>query len=86
MENNSLLLKKFVEEIEQLPSQPCDKPYNLDGYSDIDKAILQDIDQNRNHSWIKEVYNRRKNDMDNIADINLLILTSLFNRIVMQKL
>lgn len=67
MENNSLLLKKFVEEIEQLQSQPCDKPYNLDGYSDIDKAILQDIDQNRNHSWIKEVYNRRKNDMDKTA-------------------
>lgn len=63
------LLEEFINEIENLSSEPCLEPYNLDGYDIKNQLILKEIDENRNHCWIKEVYQRRKNDLKNTAII-----------------
>ena len=61
------LLQKFKEEIENIQTRPCLEPYELDGYDSKNRLILEEIDKNRNHSWIKEIYERRKDELDNIA-------------------
>ncbi len=47
---------------------PCSKPYVCSDNitKKVQKALL-DIDNNRNHSWAVEMYNRNSNNMDNIA-------------------
>lgn len=61
------ILDKFVIEINNLKKTSCCIPYDLSGYDKVNKSILDDIDKNRNHSWIKEVYERRKNDLNSVA-------------------
>lgn len=61
---------EFLKEIkrEERLEQPCKTPYK---YSNkIQKkvqAALNEIDMNRNHSWAVEMYERNKNNLDNIA-------------------
>lgn len=57
-----------VNELERIPKRECDEPYDTSNYTDLDVIeILKEIDQNRNHPWIKEVWNRNKKNLDAIA-------------------
>lgn len=67
---NEKLLKEFIEEMESEQETPCQTPYSLDAYSDMKtRQILKEIDEKRNHSWIKEIWIRNKNGLDNTAII-----------------
>ena len=55
--DNELLFNKMCFEINMLSSRPSNKPYNIDEYDDKTKCVLNDIDMNRNHSWIIEILN-----------------------------
>ena len=61
-------LEKFIKEIDSIEKIACSEPYNLDDYDD-DKTrkILLDIDLNKNHSWIKEIWERNKSRLNYIA-------------------
>lgn len=64
------IFEEFLLEInkEKQNERPCSTPYK---YSNkiIKKVqrVLDDIDSNRNHSWAIEIYNRNKDNMNNIA-------------------
>ena len=51
------LFEQFVKGIESLPKVPFDEPYDVSDYDKKNQKVLQEIDQNRNHPWIKEVWN-----------------------------
>lgn len=69
MNKEELDFKKFVEEIERTKDLPCNKPYSLEDYVNDRNTIeiLREIDLNRNHSWIKELWIRNKSRLDYIA-------------------
>ncbi len=60
--------QEVVEELENFPKLECENPYDTSSYTD-EKVIeiLKEIDKKRNHSWIKEVWERNKNNLDSIA-------------------
>ena len=62
--DRSRVFEEFVKEIESVTSQPIREPYPLDGYGEKEKRALQDLEQNRNVPWIKEVWERQKNNLD----------------------
>lgn len=60
--------QKLKSELENYPHVKCDNPYDTSCYEDEKtKNILKEIDENRNHSWIKEVWERNKNNLDYTA-------------------
>lgn len=59
-ENELKLFQSFRSGIEDLKSVPCTHPYDLSGYDKKNQEVLRDIDQNHNHSWIKEVWDVNK--------------------------
>lgn len=68
IENTGLYdIEKFKLEMDNEIERPCDKPYDISGYDKKNQKILRDIDLNHNHSWIKEIWNRNKNNLKNTA-------------------
>lgn len=66
--NKQEIFNEFKDEIESIKKQPCESPYPVSQYKDAKtKRVLRDIDINRNHSWIKEVWERRKSGLDDVA-------------------
>lgn len=64
---NKEIFQKFKDEIEKVKESPCDKPYDLSGYDEKTRIILSEIDKNRNHSWIKEIWLRNKDRLNTTA-------------------
>lgn len=60
-------IEKFKLEIDSQKDRPCSEPYDVSGYDKKNQKILRDIDLNHNHSWIKEVWDRNKNNLENTA-------------------
>lgn len=50
------VFERIIEDVGRLKKEPCKNPYPIDGYSKKTQKILFDIDENRNHSWIKEIW------------------------------
>lgn len=66
--NIDYLYKKFENEVLSEQETPCPNPYDISVYENIKtKNILIDIDNNRNHSWIKEIWVRNKNNLNDTA-------------------
>lgn len=55
---------EFKKEIDLIKSQPCKKAYPLKGYDKKVQNVLRDIDENHNYSWIKEMWERQKDNLD----------------------
>ena len=57
------LFEKVFKEMASLEEYPCTSPYALPTeLSKKTKKVLKDIDDNRNHSWIKEIWNNCVSD------------------------
>ncbi len=66
--NKQEIFNGFKKEIENVKKKPCKKPYPVSQYKDAKtRRVLRDIDINRNHSWIKEIWERRKACLDDVA-------------------
>lgn len=60
--------EKIIKELESIPKIECDKPYDTSRYTDVSAIkVLEEIEHNRNYPWIKEVWERNKNNLDAIA-------------------
>ena len=87
-------MDKFINEklimemkLEKKLENPCSTPYQ---YSDkiIEKVqqVLSDIDNNHNHSWAVEMYDRNKKNMDKVAICyrgNKIYYYEMFNKAYM---
>lgn len=60
-------IKKLTSEIEQLQKTKAQKEYNKSGLIPKVQKVLDDIEQNKNHSWAIEMIERNKSNLNNIA-------------------
>ena len=67
MHYNKIELKKLEEEIEGLPIITAKKYISGKKLSKKVELALEDLEQNHNNSWAVEMYNRNKDNLDNIA-------------------
>lgn len=61
---NEELFKNFVLEIEKVKSMPNNNYYDSSDCNKKNQKILKDIDENHNWSWIKEVWERNKDNLE----------------------
>lgn len=62
------LYNKFEKDINSFIDEPCSNPYDLSSYNDKKTInVLKEIDEKRNHSWIKELYCRNNKSLNQIA-------------------
>lgn len=61
------LYEIMYSEIATMKEEPCKNYYDLTGYNKKTQAILSEIAQKRNHSWIKEIWDRNKNALEEKA-------------------